>query len=359
MTAISISLTMDMMPEQYFRKKQTINGNSYFIYVNNEKYGYEQQYVRNMVQIHGGFLDTTMLPFNEVGQMAGVYQTEWSWSPLLADFDNDGDKDLFITNGFPKDLTDKDFTNYKAQVYGSLASDEHMLARIPIVKVPNYAYENTTGLQFVNRTKDWGLNIPSFSNGASFVDLDLDGDLDYVVNNINDPAFVYRNNTIEKFKENSNYLRINLQGETPNVAAIGAKVELWAKGSYQYVEKFLSRGYISSVDPIMHFGLGNISEIDSLRITWPSSKKVTDLKSIKVNQVIILKESDAVAPVVRPRVNKLQKLLPRLRISLTLRILKMIISISFKDRISFLTSFLKSVLEWPRAILMEMARKIC
>jgi hypothetical protein len=300
-------LTMDMMPEQYFRKKQTINGNSYFIYVNNEKYGYEQQYVRNMVQIHGGFLDTTMLPFNEVGQMAGVYQTEWSWSPLLADFDNDGDKDLFITNGFPKDLTDKDFTNYKAQVYGSLASDEHMLARIPIVKVPNYAYENTNGLQFVNRTKDWGLSIPSFSNGASFVDLDLDGDLDYVVNNINDPAFVYRNNTIEKFKENSSYLRINLQGETPNVAAIGAKVELWAKGNYQYAEKFLSRGYISSVDPIMHFGLGNIEEIDSLRITWPSSKKVTDLKSIKVNQVIILKESDAVAPVVRPRVNKLQK----------------------------------------------------
>lgn len=301
-------LTMDMMPEQYFRKKQTINGNSYFVYVNNEKYGYEPQYVRNMVQLHNGFMDTTMLPFSEVGQMAGVYQTEWSWSPLLADFDNDGDKDLFITNGFPKDLTDKDFTNYKAQVYGSLAGDEHMLARIPVVKVPNYAYEKTTGLQFINRTKDWGLNIPSFSNGASFVDLDLDGDLDYVVNNINDPAFIYKNNSIELSKDNSNYLRFNLQGEAPNVAAIGASVECWSKGEYQYAEKFLSRGYISSVDPIVHFGFGNTNEIDSVKVTWPSTKKVTVLKSVKGNQVLTLKEIDGVAAVVRPTLSKSQRI---------------------------------------------------
>ncbi|MDZ7650021.1 MAG: ASPIC/UnbV domain-containing protein [Cytophagales bacterium] len=163
-------------------------------------------------------------------------------------------------------------------------------------------------MQFVNRTKDWGLNIPSFSNGASFVDLDLDGDLDYVVNNINDPAFIYRNNSVENFKESSNYLRINLKGEASNVAAIGASVELWSKGHYQYAEKFLSRGYISSVDPIMHFGLGNINEVDSLRITWPSSKKVTNLKSIRVNQVITLKESDAIASVVKPHVSKTQKI---------------------------------------------------
>lgn len=291
-------ITMDMMPEQYFRKKQTINGNSYFVYINNEKYNYEPQFVRNMLQVNNGFQDTTLLPFSEVGQMAGVYQTEWSWSPLFADFDNDGDKDLFITNGFPKDLTDKDFTNYKAEVYGSLADDAHMIARIPIVKVPNYAYENAGELNFVNQTQNWGMNIPSFSNGASFVDLDLDGDLDYVVNNINDPAFVYRNNTIGKINDGKNFIRVELHGKSPNLAAIGSKVELWSKGNYQYAEKFLSRGYISSVDPVIHFGLGKSSVIDSLKITWPSGEMMTVLKNINSNQVLKLAETDAV-PLVR------------------------------------------------------------
>jgi len=287
-------ITMDMMPEQYFRKKQTINGNSYFVYINNEKYNYEPQFVRNMLQVNNGFLDTTLLPFSEVAQMAGIYQTEWSWSPLFADFDNDGDKDLFITNGFPKDLTDKDFTNYKAQVYGSLADDAHMISRIPIVKVPNYAYENVGELNFVNQTQNWGMNIPSFSNGASFVDLDQDGDLDYVVNNINDPAFVYRNNTIEKMNDESNFIRIDLKGNSSNLAAVGSKVELWSNGTYQYAEKFLSRGYISSVDPILHFGLGKSTMVDSIKVTWPSGKMTTVARNVKANQLIKLNEGEAV-----------------------------------------------------------------
>lgn len=286
-------ITMDMMPEQYFRKKQTINGNSYYVYVNNEKYGYENQSVRNMLQVHNGFQDSIMLPYSEVAQMAGVYQTEWSWSPLFADFDNDGDKDLFITNGFPKDLTDKDFTNYKAQVYGSLADDAHMIEQIPIVKVTNYAFENKGDLRFSNETDNWGMNIPSFSNGAAFVDLDNDGDLDYVVNNINDPAFVYRNNTIGKLNDNSSYLRISLIGEGQNLAAIGAKVEVWNKGNYQYIEKHLSRGYTSSVDPLIHFGLAKESLIDSVKVTWPFGNKVTILKAINANQILSLKESEA------------------------------------------------------------------
>jgi hypothetical protein len=287
-------ITMDMMPEQYFRKKQTINGNSYFVYINNEKYNYEPQFVRNMLHINNGFQDTTLLPFSEVAQMAGVYQTEWSWSPLFADFDNDGDKDLFITNGFPKDLTDKDFTNYKAQVYGSLADDAHMISRIPIVKVPNYAYENAGELNFVNQTQTWGMNLPSFSNGASFVDLDQDGDLDYVVNNINDPAFIYRNNTIGKINDGINFVQIDLIGDAPNLAAIGSKVEVWSNGNYQYAEKFLSRGYISSVDPILHFGLGKSAVIDSIKVIWPFGKTMTVVKNVKVNQILKLKESDAV-----------------------------------------------------------------
>lgn len=286
-------ITMDMMPEQYFRKKQTINGNSYYIYINNKKYGYQPQFVRNMLHVHNGFIDTTMLPYSEVAQLAGVYQTEWSWSPLFADFDNDGDKDLLVTNGFPKDLTDKDFTNYKAQVYGSLADDEHMLERIPIVKVPNYAFENVGSLKFSKRTEEWGMNLPSFSNGASFVDLDNDGDLDYVVNNINDPAFIYKNQTIGDINDHKNFLRLELTGLAPNTEAIGAKVELWLKGQLQYSEKYLSRGYISSVEPILHFGLGDQTEVDSIKIVWPLGRSVTVLKEVSSNQILRLHEKDA------------------------------------------------------------------
>jgi hypothetical protein len=291
-------ITLDMMPEDYFRKKQTINGNSYFVYVNNEKYGYEPQYVRNMLQVHNGFLNGEMLSYSEIGQMAGVYQTEWSWSPLFADFDNDGDRDLLITNGFPKDLTDKDFTNYKAQVYGHLADDQHIIGRIPIVKVSNYAYENVGENRFENRTKEWGMDLLSFSNGAAYVDLDNDGDLDYVVNNIDDPAFVYRNNTIGKIDDNTKYIRIQLKGEGQNTMAIGSKVELWSNGNYQYHEHFLSRGYISSIDPIIHFGVKTSEtnatfSIDSIRITWPLGNRRSVLRNVTPNQLITVQESEA------------------------------------------------------------------
>ncbi len=294
-------MTVDMMPEAYFRKKQTINGNSYNIYDNNRKYNYEPQYVRNMLHLNNGFHDGKMLPFSEVGQMTGLYQTEWSWSPLFADYDNDGDRDLLITNGFPKDLTDKDFTNYKAQVYGYLAGDYDIIPKIPVVKVANYAFENQGNYQFANQTKAWGMDIPSFSNGAAFADLDNDGDLDYVTNNINDPAFVYRNNTIkegQKPEEQPSYLRLALVGNAPNTLAIGAKVELWSGGKLQYTEHFLSRGYISSVDPVIHFGIppsegGKGGVIDSLRVIWPLGKTTTLLQQVKPNQLLVLKESEA------------------------------------------------------------------
>ena len=286
-------MTMDMMPEQYFRKKQTINGNSYNIYDYNRKYGYEPQYVRNMLHLHNGFQGGRMLPFSEVGQMMGLYQTEWSWSPLFADFDNDGDRDLLVSNGFPKDLTDKDFTNYKAQMYGYLVGDKDIIPRIPVVKVSNYAFENLGDLRFADHTKAWGMDIPSFSNGASFVDLDNDGDLDYVTNNINDPAFIYKNNTLESASEKPNYLKIALSGADQNTAAIGAKIELWSGGQFQYCEHFLSRGYISSVDPVVHFGLGKNTVVDSLRVIWPKGQTATFLAAVPANQTLLLKEAEA------------------------------------------------------------------
>ncbi|RMG67625.1 MAG: hypothetical protein D6722_12820 [Bacteroidetes bacterium] len=283
-------MTLDMLPEKYSRKKQTINGNSYQFYLNDDQYGYQHQYVRNMVQLHSGFHGEKMLPYAEVGQMMGVFQTEWSWSPLFADYDNDGDRDLLITNGFPKDLTDKDFTNYKAQMHGYLATDAQIIARIPIVKVSNYAYEQVGPLQFENKTEEWGLSLPSFSNGAAFADLDNDGDLDYVVNNIDDPAFVYRNQSAEQGRQ---YLRVRLEGSGMNTAAIGAKVELWAGGRYQYYEHYLTRGYISSVEPVAHFGLGSQTMVDSLRVSWPGGQKETFLTEVAAGQVLTLRMAEA------------------------------------------------------------------
>ena len=283
-------MTLDMLPEKYSRKKQTINGNSYQFYINDDKYGYQHQYVRNMVQLHNGFHGEEMLPYSEVGQMLGVFETEWSWSPLFADYDNDGDRDLLITNGFPKDLTDKDFTNYKAQMHGYLATDAQIIARIPVVKVSNYAYEQVDSLQFEDRTAAWGLEIPSFSNGAAFADLDNDGDLDYVVNNIDDPAFVYRNRGGDA---PAHYLRVHLRGEGLNTGAIGAKIELWAGGRYQYHEHYLTRGYISSVEPVAHFGLGTTTVVDSLRVTWPGGQKTTFLTAVPADQVLTLAMGEA------------------------------------------------------------------
>ncbi|MFK7921550.1 MAG: VCBS repeat-containing protein [Bacteroidia bacterium] len=279
-------MTLDMFPEKYPRKKQTINGFSYQFYINDQNYGYQHQYVRNMVHLHNGFTQNEILPYSEVGQLMGVFETEWSWSPLFADYDNDGDRDLLITNGFPKDLTDKDFTNYKAQMGGYLATEKQLLERIPVVKVSNFAYENKGDLKFEDKTQDWGIDIPSFSNGASFVDLDLDGDLDYVVNNINDPAFVYQNNSKPSNENPAHYLRLNLKGAPQNPAAIGAKVEIWSGDLYLYDEHFLSRGYISSIEPILHFGLGAHAMIDSIKIIWPGAKLQSLLKDVSVDQVL-------------------------------------------------------------------------
>lgn len=282
--------TLDMMPEYYYKKRQTINGFSYIFYVNDDKYNYEHQFLRNMLHVHNGFIKGEMLPYSEIGQMAGVYQTEWSWSPLFADYDNDGDKDLLVANGYPRDMTDKDWTFYKVRVYGTLADEKHVIEMTPAVKVPNVIYENKGNLRFTKR-KDWLPEVPSYSYGASFVDLDNDGDLDYVANNLNDKAFILRNYTVEKSGKNANYIKIKLVGEGCNTMAIGAKIEIWHNGKYQFLEHFLTRGYASSVDPVVHFGLSKDTRVDSLKITWPTTGNASVLKEISVNKTLIIHES--------------------------------------------------------------------
>lgn len=282
-------ITLDMLPETNDRKKTTISNKSYLTYINNEKFNYEYQYVRNMLHLNNGMRNG--IPFSEIGQLSGIFQTEWSWSPLFADFDNDGYKDLIITNGFPKDVTDKDFANYRADV-GNIAEPRLLIDSIPIVKTPNYAFKNNGDLTFRDVTRSWGLYKPSFSNGAAFADLDNDGDLDYVVNNINEEAFVFENTLYTTARERTydtvNFLRVKLNGHAKNKLAIGAKVMVYYNGNaVQYQENTVYRGFLSSVETILHFGLDDVQQIDSLVVNWPdgSVQRVSNLKSNQVIQV--------------------------------------------------------------------------
>jgi hypothetical protein len=287
--------TLDMMPEDYHRKKQTINGFGYIYYLNDAEYGYEHQYLRNMLHLHNGFISGDMIPFSEVGQLLGIYQSEWSWAPLFADFDNDGDLDLFVTNGYPRDMTDKDWLNFRIKNSGAGLTPREVISRMPTVHVPNYAFENTGNLQFVNRTGEWYEAIPSYSYGAAFADLDNDGDLDYVVNNLNEDAFVFENHTREMQADSGNYIRIVLNGKARFPDAYGSIVEIWSGGNYQVREHYTARGYASTMDQVIHFGLGIEKKIDSLKVTWPGQGSISSLYGIDANQLVEIEAEEALS----------------------------------------------------------------
>ncbi len=287
-------LTLDMLPESYAKRKQTINGFSYILYQNDNEFGYEHQYVRNMLHIHNGFINGNLLPFSELGQFSGISQTNWSWSGEFADYDNDGDKDLIVTTGYPRDMTDKDWFQFRMRNQRSGIGSNDVIKMMPAVSIPNIAFENKGDLRFTKK-KDWLPDIPSYSYGASFADLDNDGDLDYVVNNINNEAFILKNNTREKSGDKANFINIRLIGKPKNTMAIGAKVELWDSGNYQFIENFLTKGYASSVDPIIHFGLSDNKSVDSIQITWPESGNISILKNPVVNQTLEINEMNSIS----------------------------------------------------------------
>lgn len=281
-------ITLDMLGETNYRLKTTVRESKYNDYIYNEKFGYEYQYSRNMLHTGQG----PGIPFNEIGLMAGVSKTDWSWSPLFVDADNDGYKDLLITNGFPRDITDLDFGEFNFNVRRYL-SPSQILDSIPVVKIPNYAYKNNRNGLFSDVGQEWGLNIPSFSNGAVFADLDNDGDMDYIVNNINDEAFLFEN-TLESTKvQDHNFLMIDLQGPKTNRSGIGSKIAIRLNDdTFQYYEHYLNRGYMSSVQDIAHFGLGKANEVKSLEIIWPDGK-FQKINGVKGNQMITLKYDEA------------------------------------------------------------------
>ncbi len=284
-------VTLDMLPETNFRKKTTIGKNAYQVYLNNEKYDYEYQHVRNMLQLNNG----AGIPFSEIGFMAEIFETDWSWAPLMADVDNDGDRDMLITNGFPKDITDKDFASYRADV-GNIAGPGMLVDSIPVVKISNFAFENNGDLTFSDATKKWGLFKPSFSNGAAFTDLDNDGDLDYVVNTINDKALVYENtlNSVGNAAQDSiHFLRVKLSGNKENGAGFGTKVTLrYGAGKTQYHDHSVYRGFLSSVEDIVHFGVGASTSIDSVIVDWYDGR-VSILTNVATDQVLTFEYASA------------------------------------------------------------------
>ena len=285
-------ITLDMLPENNLRRK-TISGAgaTYYNYINNVEYDYEFQYMRNMLHVNQGGGK-----FTEVGQMAGVHQTEWSWSSLFADVDNDGYRDLLITNGFPKDVTDRDYVMFKREV-GSFQHIRSLLDSIPVLKIANYAFRNNGDLSFADVTSEWGFDQPSFSNGAAFADLDNDGDLDYVINNINDPAFVYENKLYSgKSTGKNNYIRVRLDNASqPAGSELGVKVTIrYGDGQRQFHDHSIYRGYLSTMENIIHFGLGNHSLVDTLHIVWPDGKR-NELHNVKANQVLTVSYAQATA----------------------------------------------------------------
>ncbi|WP_353480492.1 VCBS repeat-containing protein [Haliscomenobacter sp.] len=285
---------LDMLPYSNERKKLFIPANNYSKYLNNDKHGYEYQYVRNTVQLSNGFgiVDTAGAPFSEIGCFLGLQETDWSWSPLLIDPDNDGYRDILITNGFPKDVSDQDFGVFRSNTNYLRTSKVELLSMIPEVKVSNFAFRNLGNLHFENTTKAWGLERPSFSNGAAYADLDNDGDLDYIVSNIDDQPFVYRN-TLNEQKEKPHYLRLSLKGIKGNPQGYGAKIWAYHQGKLlQYQEQSPIRGYLGSVEQIIHLGLGDIKMLDSLRVVWPDDRTQL-LQKVKADQVLTIDQSKA------------------------------------------------------------------
>ena len=279
--------TSEMQPYYNKRKKLFQGGSSYQSQVLTEQFKYEYQYPRNTLQLQLGKHPETGLPiFGDVGMYAKVQETDWSWSTLFADYDNDGWKDLYVANGFPRDVTDRDFSDFRV-VASKLVSLQELVAAIPAVKSPNFLFKNRGDLTFENMTSVWGLQYPSFSNGAAYADLDNDGDLDLITNNINDPAFIFENRTnpLQKKSTDHNFLRIKLQGAPKNPDAIGAFATLYHEGQLQKSYLLSGRGYLSKSENTLHFGLGRINKIDSLIITWADGQE-TFFEQIAANQVL-------------------------------------------------------------------------
>lgn len=282
-------ISLDMMPENNLRQKQLMGPLNYDLYHLAVNHGLSHQVMRNTLQLNRG--NGT---FSEIGQLAGISHTDWSWGPLFMDFDNDGYKDLFIANGLNRDMTDMDYLKYSSnEAVASGATPFQLVQLMPSNPISNYFYQNQGNLKF-EHLQNSTPSDPSFSNGAVYADLDLDGDLDLVVNNFNSETFLYRNET-SKSENSKNYLQIKLAGPVGNPKGLGTRVTLITSTGKQAQELNPYRGFLSSSEPLLHFGLGRSEIVEELIVEWPGGMRQV-LKALTPNQQLILKYSEASQP---------------------------------------------------------------
>src|SRR5438046_6532545 len=292
----------DMLPDDEHRLKTTTSFETWDRLQAELRNGFYYQFTRNMLHLNNG-----NCTFSDIGQMAGVARTDWSWSPLLADLDLDGYKDIYVTNGLAKDVTSQDYIAFPANretmiqaTSGGRGDFKRLVDAMSSTKLPNYAFRNRGDLTFSNESAAWGLDTLSFSSGAAYGDLDGDGALDLVVSNVNQEAIVYRNNA--RTLARNRFLQIQLDGTGANRFAIGAKVTLWSGGRAFYQEEEPTRGFQSSVDHLLTFGIGQRDTLDSVKVEWPDREgRVSLLTRVAANQRLTIRESESRTPSPEPR----------------------------------------------------------
>jgi len=297
----------DMLQEGDNRLKNLSDFESYSVHQLKLKRDFHYQYMQNTLQ-----LNNANNTFSEIAFLSNVAQTDWSWATLVFDMDNDGFKDIFVTNGLYHDLTNQDFLNYfangiiqKMALTGKKEEINFIINKMPSTPIENYAFKNNHDLTFTNMANKWGFDKKTFSNGAAYADFDNDGDLDIIVNNVNQKTLIYENTSDKKL--NNNYLKTKLIGDAKNRFAIGTRVKLYYKDQIFDQECMPVRGFQSSVDYVLNFGLGKITQLDSLIVIWPN-KKMQTLKNVAVSQSLTLKITDANSDVI-PKLKSIQKTL--------------------------------------------------
>jgi len=282
--------TTDMLPGDNYRLKTTMAFDPYHLEDMKYRGNFHYQITQNCLHLNDGNAE-----FSEIAQLSGVDATDWSWGALIFDFDNDGNKDIFVSNGILKDIMSMDFLEFKANQARTLDKEGKFnylkfISQIPTQPLQNYAFSNVGNLKFINNAQSLGLSQLSYSNGAAYGDLDNDGDLDLVVNNNNSPCFVYRNDAGKS--SGNHFLKVKFKGTEKNPFGIGAEVTLRTKNGIKVLQNYNTRGFQSSIEPTLLFGLGKITFVDTLQVTWPD-KKVLLLANVKADETITLKDSDA------------------------------------------------------------------
>jgi hypothetical protein len=279
----------DMLPESNRRIKEnmaTMNPEKFYSIVDN---GLHHQYSANTLQLNMGNSEDGLPRFSDVARLSGLSSTDWSWATLFADFDNDGYKDVYVTNGVRRDINNQDFFKAPKEEQDKL-NDLELTRKLPFEKIKNYAFKNNGDLSFEDIGEKWGIDFNGFSNGVAYGDLDNDGDLDLVVNNLDEKSIVYENKASDR--KLNNFLRVKLNGPQSNVYGLGCKVWLEDQGQTQFQELTLTRGFQSSVEPILHFGIGENTQIEKVRILWQDGKEEI-FRDVKANQLLAVNYKDA------------------------------------------------------------------